>query len=141
MIIFDVDTCPVVLHVLYMLICVNCLWIDILPICYAMLLYVVCMIIIMVQCAQGYVWDRIREGCTKRNVTIEVRYFHETLRLGLHRRENETKDRSHHFITCDCCITPMGSLTEYSRATLLFQVKARHSCTDDGIATRVNAHA
>ena len=24
----------------------------------------------------------IREGCTKRNVTIGVRYVHETLRLG-----------------------------------------------------------
>ena len=40
------------------------------------------MIIIMVWCVQGYVWDRIREGCTKRNVTIGVRYVHETLRLG-----------------------------------------------------------
>ena len=40
------------------------------------------MIIIMVQCVQGYVWDRIRERCTKRNVTIGVRYVHETLRLG-----------------------------------------------------------
>ena len=40
------------------------------------------MIIITVQCVQGYVWDRIREGCTKRNVTIGVKYVHETLRLG-----------------------------------------------------------
>ena len=40
------------------------------------------MIIITVGCVQGYVWDRIREGCTKRNVTIGVRYVHETLKLG-----------------------------------------------------------
>ena len=40
------------------------------------------MIIIMIQCVQGYVWDRIREGCTKRNLTIGVRYVHEMLRLG-----------------------------------------------------------
>ena len=44
--------------------------------------YVNCMIIVVVQCVQGYVWDRIREGCIKRNVTIEVKYVHETLRLG-----------------------------------------------------------
>jgi len=37
MVIFDVDTCPVVLHVSYIFICVNCLWIDMLPICYVML--------------------------------------------------------------------------------------------------------
>ena len=36
----------------------------------------------MVQCAQGYVWARMREGCTKWNVMIGVRYVHETLRLG-----------------------------------------------------------
>ena len=41
-----------------------------------------CMIIIMVRCGLGDVWDRIREGCTKQNVTIRVRYVHETLRLG-----------------------------------------------------------
>ena len=40
------------------------------------------MIIVVVQCVQGYVWDRIREGCIKRNVTIEVKYVHEMLRLG-----------------------------------------------------------
>ena len=40
------------------------------------------MIIIMVQCALGDVWDRIPEGCTKQNVTIGVRYVHETLSLG-----------------------------------------------------------
>ena len=32
MIIFDVDTCPVILHVSYILICVNCLWIYMLMI-------------------------------------------------------------------------------------------------------------
>ena len=58
-------------------------------------------------------------------------------------KRNETKDRSHHFIACDCCITPIGghllSILEIlkPRATLLFQVKARHSYTvDDDIATR-----
>ena len=34
MVIFDVDMCHVVLHVSYILICVNCLWIDMLIICY-----------------------------------------------------------------------------------------------------------
>ena len=34
-----------------------------------------------VWCVLGYVWDRIREGCTKRNVTIVIRYVHEMLRL------------------------------------------------------------
>ena len=34
MVIFNVDMCPVVLHVSYILICVNCLWIDMLLICY-----------------------------------------------------------------------------------------------------------
>ena len=40
------------------------------------------MIIVTVQCVQWYVWDRIQEGCTKRNVTIGVKYVHEALRLG-----------------------------------------------------------
>ena len=40
------------------------------------------MIIITLQYVQWYVWDRIWEGCTKQNVTIGVRYIHETLRLG-----------------------------------------------------------
>ena len=34
MIIFDVDTCLVVLHVSYILICMNCMWIDMFLICY-----------------------------------------------------------------------------------------------------------
>ena len=34
MVIFDVDTCLIVLHVSYILICVNCLWIDMFLICY-----------------------------------------------------------------------------------------------------------
>ena len=50
-----------------------------LPICYV---YVNCIIIITVPCVQGYVWDRIQEGCTKRNVMIGVKYVHKTLRLG-----------------------------------------------------------
>ena len=40
------------------------------------------MIIVTVECVQGYVWDRIQEVCTKRNVTIGVKYVHETLMLG-----------------------------------------------------------
>ena len=39
------------------------------------------MIILTVWCTQWYVWDRIREGYTKHNLTIGVRYVHETLRL------------------------------------------------------------
>ena len=40
------------------------------------------MIILTVWCVQWYVWDMIWEGCTKRNVMVEVRYVHETLKLG-----------------------------------------------------------
>ena len=40
------------------------------------------MIIFTVWCVQWYVWDIIREGCIKRNITIKVRCVHETLRLG-----------------------------------------------------------
>ena len=37
---------------------------------------------IILWCVQWYVWDRIRERCTKGNVMIGVRYVHETLKLG-----------------------------------------------------------
>ena len=41
-----------------------------------------CTITLTIRDVQWYVWDRIREGCTKRNVTIGVRYVNGTLRLG-----------------------------------------------------------
>ena len=53
-------------------------------------------------------------------------------------KRNETKDRSHHFIACECCITPIGghllSIIEIfkPRATLLLQIRARHPCDNDG---------
>ena len=82
-VIFDVDTCLIVLHVSYILICVIVyesiwLWYDM-----YMLWYVNGMITLMVWCVRRYVWDRIREGCDKRNVMIWLRYVpHKMIWLG-----------------------------------------------------------
>ena len=71
------------------------------------------------------------------------------VRTTLQGRRNETKDRSHHFIACDCCITPIGghllSILEILKphATLLFQIRARHPCDIDGgiVHSGTMAHA